>query len=160
MAPKFSTRLSAVLFTLSTLLHGAIPKKPEPPIEVDVVVLGGGYAGLVSAYDLQQAGLRTVLLEAKEMIGGRSRTYILQSGPGLIELGATWINNSTQPQVWKLTEEFGLEVLEQYTDGDAIFQGPDGELLRSPLLRPDEVSRSPSYTHSILTPKSPDSHRR
>lgn len=36
-----------------------------------VVVIGGGIAGLVSAYELQRAGYRITLLEARDRIGGR-----------------------------------------------------------------------------------------
>ena len=50
-----------------------------------VVVLGAGIAGLVSAYELQQAGYQVTVLEARERIGGRSWTIrggdrIAQSG--------------------------------------------------------------------------------
>jgi len=39
-----------------------------------VVVLGAGIAGLVSAYELQQAGYRVTVLEARDRIGGRAWT--------------------------------------------------------------------------------------
>ncbi|WP_028970065.1 flavin monoamine oxidase family protein [Sphingomonas sp. URHD0057] len=39
-----------------------------------VVVLGAGIAGLVSAYELQRAGYRVTVLEARDRIGGRAWT--------------------------------------------------------------------------------------
>src|SRR5215213_10202130 len=36
-----------------------------------VVILGAGIAGLVSAYELQRAGYRVTVLEARDRIGGR-----------------------------------------------------------------------------------------
>lgn len=84
----------------------------EAPVDVDVVVVAGGHSGMTAARDLQLAGLKTVVLEARNVLGGRSRTISLESGPGIVELGATWINNSTQPNVYALTQEFGLKVAE------------------------------------------------
>jgi monoamine oxidase len=48
-----------------------------PPASGDgksVVVLGAGIAGLVSAYELQQAGYRVTVLEARNRVGGRAWT--------------------------------------------------------------------------------------
>src|SRR5512146_388585 len=50
-----------------------------------VVVLGAGIAGLVSAYELQQAGYRVTVLEARDRVGGRVWTIrgtdrIVQTG--------------------------------------------------------------------------------
>ena len=39
-----------------------------------VVVLGAGIAGLVAAYELQQAGYKVVVLEARDRVGGRAWT--------------------------------------------------------------------------------------
>lgn len=126
----------------------------EPPRDVDVVVVGGGFSGLMSAYELQKAGLRTVVLEAKDTIGGRSRSMKRQSGAGIIELGATWINNKTQPVIYGLTQEFGLDLAEQYTDGESVFQGPDGRILKLPpdsLVNVGLADLLSSETTTILT---------
>ncbi|KGQ03930.1 Monoamine oxidase N [Beauveria bassiana D1-5] len=40
--------------------------------EFDVIVVGAGYAGLTAARDTSVAGLRVLLLEARDRIGGRS----------------------------------------------------------------------------------------
>jgi glycine/D-amino acid oxidase-like deaminating enzyme/nitrite reductase/ring-hydroxylating ferredoxin subunit len=43
----------------------------QPALEpVDVAVLGGGIAGVTTAYLLRQAGLRVALLEARRLLGG------------------------------------------------------------------------------------------
>jgi monoamine oxidase len=41
---------------------------------VHVIVLGAGIAGLVSAYELEQAGFLVTLLEARDRVGGRAWT--------------------------------------------------------------------------------------
>jgi monoamine oxidase len=50
-----------------------------------VVVLGGGVAGLVSAYELERAGFSVVLLEARERLGGRNWT--LRNGSKIEMIG-------------------------------------------------------------------------
>ncbi|KAF2098754.1 putative mao-A [Rhizodiscina lignyota] len=114
--------------------------RPVPSVEVDAIVVGGGFSGLAAAYELQQAGIKTVLLEARHRIGGRSRSQPLKSGPGVIDMGATWINKWTQPAVYALTEKFGLETAEQYTDGDEVFQCIDGQAVRSSDSHQDQAS--------------------
>jgi monoamine oxidase len=105
--------------------------RPSNPLNVDVVVVGGGFSGIQAAWDIQKAGLNCVLLEAKHRIGGRSRSEPLQSGPGTVELGATWVNKKTQPKVYETAKRLGLEFAEQYTDGIEIWQLADGTVLRA-----------------------------
>lgn len=103
----------------------AVDRSP-PPTVVSAVVVGGGFSGLQAAFDLQQSGLDCVILEAKHRVGGRSRSQKLRTGPGLIELGATWINKTTQPKIYELTQKFGLECIQQYDAGDSVLQTTDG----------------------------------
>ncbi|RAQ99990.1 amine oxidase [Stemphylium lycopersici] len=105
--------------------------------EVDVVVVGGGFSGCMAAYDMHKAGLSVILLEAKHRIGGKSRTHKLESGPGLVELGATWINQITQPTVYELTKRFGLVCKEQYIEGDTVWELHDGSVVRGSGLMPE-----------------------
>eukprot|EP00092_Neocalanus_flemingeri_P009081 GFUD01009774.1.p1 GENE.GFUD01009774.1~~GFUD01009774.1.p1 ORF type:complete len:509 (+),score=156.59 GFUD01009774.1:101-1528(+) len=58
-------------------------------MSVDIVVVGGGVAGLSAAATLTQAGLRVILLEARDRVGGR--VFSLQHG-GVLELGAQWLH--------------------------------------------------------------------
>ena len=48
-------------------------------------ILGAGIAGLVSAYELQQAGYRVTVLEARDRIGGRSWT--IRGGDRIVQTG-------------------------------------------------------------------------
>ena len=47
-------------------------------------------------------------------------------------MGATWINQTTQPNVYALAEKFGLETFPQYTSGDSVFEGLDGNPSKGP----------------------------
>ncbi|KAM0273618.1 hypothetical protein ACHAQH_008212 [Verticillium albo-atrum] len=104
---------------------------PPPPSEVDAIIVGGGFSGLTAAYELQQAGYTTLVLEAKQLLGGKSRSQRLETGPGIVELGATWINNKTQKTVYEYSQRFGLDTIVQYNEGDTVFQGEDGKVTRS-----------------------------
>ena len=50
-----------------------------------VVILGAGIAGLISAYELQRAGYRVTVLEARNRIGGRSWT--IRGGDRIVQTG-------------------------------------------------------------------------
>ena len=75
----------------------------------DVVIIGGGLAGITAARDLQQRGLRTVVIEANDRLGGR--TYTIEDEGCTVELGGTWIH-WTQPFIWAEKERYGLEIEE------------------------------------------------
>ncbi len=47
---------------------------PVPPSRVDVVVLGGGLAGLVAATHAARAGARVLVIERGPVLGGRARS--------------------------------------------------------------------------------------
>jgi monoamine oxidase len=50
-----------------------------------VVILGAGIAGLVSAYELQRAGYRVTVLEARDRIGGR--VWTIRGGDRIVQTG-------------------------------------------------------------------------
>jgi monoamine oxidase len=73
----------------------------------DVVVLGAGIAGLAAAERLGAAGLRVVVLEARDRIGGRIHTV---DDPGLklpIELGAEFVHGCPT-ELLELIRDTGL----------------------------------------------------
>jgi monoamine oxidase len=57
---------------------------------VNVVVVGAGFAGLAAAVDLHDAGLSVTVLEARDRVGGRVLSVELENGE-IAELGAEWI---------------------------------------------------------------------
>jgi monoamine oxidase len=79
--------------------------------KVEVVVIGGGAAGIAAANALHQAGVDVVVLEARERVGGRVFTY---RPPGMtlpIELGAEFIHGRA-PELEELLREASLESIE------------------------------------------------
>ena len=92
----------------------------------DVIVVGAGLSGLQAAYDIQQAGLTCIVLEARNRVGGKTWSVPLANGKGYVDIGEAWINDTNQSHVYALTKRFGIELLEQNVDGDCIFQDKDG----------------------------------
>src|SRR5687767_13041482 len=63
---------------------------PEADVDVpeaDVVVIGGGVAGLSAASSLAERGARVVLLEARPELGGRTSTYPIAAVQGRADNG-------------------------------------------------------------------------
>lgn len=77
--------------------------------DYDVVVVGGGFAGVTAARELSRRGARVLLLEARNRLGGR--TFYSSFGDRKVELGGTWVHY-TQPHVWAEVMRYGMEIVE------------------------------------------------
>lgn len=66
--------------------------------DFDTIVIGAGFAGITAARELRAQGRRTLLLEARDRIGGRTWTDTFLGE--LIELGGTWVAQ-VQPHIWR-----------------------------------------------------------
>lgn len=80
-------------------------RTPAGSADVDVLVLGAGFAGLTAARELTQRGLSVRILEARDRIGGR--TWYTEGLGRYLELGGTWVH-WTQPYVWAELARYGI----------------------------------------------------
>jgi monoamine oxidase len=64
-----------------------------PESDVDVVVIGGGAAGIAAAKRLAQTSIRCLLVEARPRLGGRAWTVRDRDGHGL-DLGCGWLHSA------------------------------------------------------------------
>ncbi len=76
----------------------------------DVLVIGAGVAGLTAARVLAEAGLRVLIVEARDRIGGRVWTIRAPSG-GPVELGAEFVHGRP-PAIFHLIQSANLDVRE------------------------------------------------
>ena len=90
-------------------------------VSVDVVVVGGGLAGLQAARTLVAAGRTVVVLEARDRVGGRVHGRTLSDGATVVEVGGQWIGPS-QHLMLQLNSELGLETFPTYDEGDNLLQ--------------------------------------
>lgn len=107
--------------------------------DVDVVVIGAGFAGLIAAHTLHQAGHTVKCFEARDRVGGRASTINVA---GLaVELGATWYWHN-EPLIQQVLKQLELDSFAQALTGDAMFEPPDqaaqrirGNPIDGPALR-------------------------
>lgn len=90
-------------------------------MDVDVCVVGAGYAGLTAARRLTQAGKSVVVLEARDRIGGRIWTFHLPDGSP-IDRGGGWLANR-HDAILKLASEVGVSTYKTYVDGYHLLIG-------------------------------------
>jgi pseudooxynicotine oxidase len=90
---------------------------------LDVVVVGGGFAGVTAARETALRGARTLVVEARDRLGGRTWTSPWE---GLdIELGGGWVHWH-QPHTWSEIVRAGLEVeIGQETELAAWYVGEE-----------------------------------
>ncbi|AZS48279.1 MULTISPECIES: flavin monoamine oxidase family protein [Microbacterium] len=93
----------------------------------DVLIIGAGAAGLTAANDLRKAGLSVAVLEARDRVGGRLWTDVIDGA--MLEIGGQWVSPD-QDALKETIEELGLETYSRYREGDSVYVGPDGKTHR------------------------------
>jgi monoamine oxidase len=85
--------------------------------DADVVVVGAGVAGLVAARTLVAGGARVVVLEARDRVGGRTRTE--RVGRAFFDVGGQWIGPG-QDRAARLASDLGLTTFPTFTTGTKV----------------------------------------
>jgi monoamine oxidase len=79
-------------------------------MDPDVLVLGGGFAGLTAARDLRDAALTVTILEARDRLGGRTWTTEIPGTDVRAEFGGTWFSRASQPNIAAEIVRYGQRV--------------------------------------------------
>jgi monoamine oxidase len=79
-------------------------------MDADVLVIGGGFAGLVAARDLRERGRNVILLEARDRLGGRTWYRTLPGTDVSVEYGGAWFWTGDHPALATEIERYGLEL--------------------------------------------------
>ncbi|MDX6697580.1 MAG: monoamine oxidase [Solirubrobacteraceae bacterium] len=115
----------------------------------DVVVVGGGLAGLTAARAIRKAGKSVLVVEARHRVGGRVVNHNLGNGV-VAELGAEYVG-PTQDRILALAKELGVQVFPTYDTGDNVYffdgsrstwndTGPSGTAPLDPVIATDLAS--------------------
>ncbi len=120
------------------------------PATARIAIVGGGLAGLVAAWRLQQRGVRDVVLfEARAQLGGRIQSIdaagaaVDPAQPALerFDLGPTWFWPALQPQLDRLADELQLQRFAQHDSGALLVERSPRE---APLRMQGLASEPPS----------------
>jgi monoamine oxidase len=79
-------------------------------MDADVVVIGAGFAGIAAARDLQEAGRRVLVLEARDRIGGRTWYREIPETGVWAEYGGMFFSRATQPHLAREIERYAIAV--------------------------------------------------
>lgn len=90
-----------------------------------VIIIGAGIAGLAAADELIKAGIKPLVIEARDRIGGRIYTLRDDKSSAPIELGAEFVHGRP-PQIFQTAEGAGIEIVE--TGGNFWYLTRDGRL--------------------------------
>jgi len=117
----------------ASALPSAASAKPRQSVEV--VVVGGGLAGLTAAWLLHRAGVDVQLLEARNRVGGRTLNHHLGGGR-VIEVGGQWVGPlpnepatasvptqavyRPQARIYKLARKMGIGTFKTYNKGQYV----------------------------------------
>jgi phytoene dehydrogenase-like protein len=104
------------------------------PQSYDLIVIGGGHNGLVTAAYLARAGVKVLVLERREVLGGACVTE--EVWPGYKVSTAAYVNSLLRPEIIRDLElkRHGFQMLPRNPSSFTPF--PDG---RSLLLGPDKA---------------------
>ena len=108
--------------------------------DAEVLIIGAGMAGLAAARALAERGVRVVVLEARDRVGGRVYTERTAEG-ALVEHGAEFIHGRAK-ELWSLIEEAGLRTVKR--DGANLREEERGGGLES-----EEDERGDNFFDSL-----------
>ncbi|KAB1144802.1 FAD-dependent oxidoreductase [Streptomyces luteolifulvus] len=100
------------------------------PRSYDAIVIGGGFAGVAAARELKARGKRTLILEARDRVGGRAWSSTFSGLP--IEFGATWIHPS-QTLIWNEVQRLGIATVDDPNPDFTVFATESGGYARHDL---------------------------
>ena len=76
--------------------------------DVEVAIVGGGAAGIGAARRLREAGVRALILEARDRLGGRAWT--VEAGGYAIDLGCGWLHSAERNPWTKIAAAQGRTI--------------------------------------------------
>ena len=117
--------------------------------QYDVVVVGAGLSGLQAALSVRAAGFSVCVVEATNRVGGKTLT-VQSCEKGFNDLGAAWINDTNQSEMFKLYQHYGIDTEVQRDTGETLLQAADGSVTKVPFGTPPVRSETLYYCTRTL----------
>jgi monoamine oxidase len=87
---------------------------------VDVIVVGAGFSGLAAARALKAQGHTVAALEARDVVGGRTRNASIDGGRYIAEVGGQFVG-PTQDRIIALAKAVKVPMFDVYNSGQSVF---------------------------------------
>ncbi|WP_408899741.1 flavin monoamine oxidase family protein (plasmid) [Nocardioides sp. R1-1] len=93
--------------------------------QTDVVVVGGGFAGLTAARNLNDRGISAIVVESRDRLGGRTWYRNFADTDQLIEMGGNWLTMNYQPLMRAELDryEIPIELSPEMTTSEWLING-------------------------------------
>jgi monoamine oxidase len=123
-------------------------------VDADVVIIGGGAAGLSAARALHDAHLRVLVLEARDRLGGRIYTQHVRGLAVPVELGAEFVHGRVR-ETLEIAAEAGLVLGElsgawNHIAGGSVQSPGDEDWHVGTLLQRLDLDRTPDRPFSAF----------
>ena len=82
-----------------------------------IVIIGAGAAGIAAGNYLQRAGIRPIVLEARNRVGGHAWTDVSLGVP--VDMGCAWLHSATDNPWTAYAEQNGFEIMKTPPDWGA-----------------------------------------
>jgi monoamine oxidase len=104
-----------------------------PTKHFDVIVIGGGFAGITAARDLHDRHLSVLVVEGRDRLGGRTWYRQFPGTNKSVEYGGTWFSTEWMTSLAREITRYDIEVVDQ-PDPQSFLWATGGETrLHSPI---------------------------
>ena len=88
--------------------------------DTDVIIIGAGFAGISAARQLKASGVRAIILEARDRVGGRAYTDTQTLGRKF-DQGPYWLHNKATNPLVPLARQLGTNLLDSSYSNVRVF---------------------------------------
>jgi len=99
------------VIVLGLITVGACRNADKPAERTQVVVVGSGMAGLMSALSLAEKGINVILLEKEDVVGGRLYSVVFDGF--VCNMGAQYFFDGIHPVVDSYVKSFDVQPIDK-----------------------------------------------